>query len=274
MIFHIIPKYQFRVPVYANCISPDIFDGKKLDEILELRVWEGNKDRLLSDLFSVKCEKSAENDSLTMNLRGDFSKVRGVGYGMSKGKIIINGDVGMHLGEKMKGGEITVNGNADSWTGGGMEGGRIEVKGSAGDFIGAPYRGSVEGMKNGMIIVHGDAGREVGCSMRGGLIKIYGSVKHFVGIGMRDGTILVWGDCAGKSGAEMLNGRIIICGHIPSILPTFTIDGIRPNIDVNGEKIPGPFYRFLGDVADNGEGKLFVSKNKNPHLAAYEKYLL
>jgi formylmethanofuran dehydrogenase subunit C len=241
---------------------------------LGLRVWEGNRNRPLSDLFNVKCEEDAENDSLTINLRGDFSKVRRVGAGMSKGKIIVNGDVGMHLGEKMRGGEIVVEGNADSWAGGGMEGGRIEIKGSAGDFIGAPYRGSMEGMKGGTIIVHGDAGREVGCSMRGGLIKIYGSVKHFVGVSMKDGTIFVQGDCAGKAGAEMLNGRIIICGYIPSILPTFTIDSVRSSVEINGERISGPFYRFLGDIADNGEGKLFISKNKNPHLAAYEKYLL
>ena len=32
--------------------------------------------------------------------------------GMKNGEIIINGNVGMHLGEKMAGGKITVNGDA------------------------------------------------------------------------------------------------------------------------------------------------------------------
>lgn len=275
MIFRITPKYQFRVPVYAECISPDVFDGKRLNEIVKLRVQEGNRSRSLGDLFKVKIigENESSADELTITLFGDFGKVRRVGAGMTSGKIIVDGNVGMHLGENMEGGEIIVNGNADSWVGGSIKGGKIEIKGSAKDYIGAPYRGSVEGMRGGLIIVHGDAGREVGCLMRGGLIKIYGSVKHFVGVNMVNGTIFVGGNCAGKAGAGMRNGKIVICGYIPSILPTFTIDDVRPSTRVNGEKIPGPFYRFIGDIADNGEGKLFVSKAKNPHLKFYEKYL-
>ncbi len=273
MVFQIIPKRQFRVPVYADCISPDNFEGKELNEILKLRVWEGNRNRSLGDLFDIKYEKSRGDDDLIIHLRGDLSKVRRIGAGMSKGKIIIDSDVGMHLGEKMRGGEIIVHGNAGSWAGGGMEGGRIEINGSAEDFLGAPYRGSTNGMRGGEIIVHGDAGREAGCYMRGGLIKIYGSVKHFVGVNMKNGTIFVQGDCAGKAGGGMLNGKIVICGHLSSILPTFTIDDIRPSVKINGEKIPGPFYRFIGDIADNGKGRLFVLKDRNPHLAFYEKYL-
>ena len=34
MVFQIIPKRQFRVPVYADCISPDNFEGKELNEIV------------------------------------------------------------------------------------------------------------------------------------------------------------------------------------------------------------------------------------------------
>ncbi|HDO41298.1 MAG TPA: formylmethanofuran dehydrogenase subunit C [Candidatus Bathyarchaeota archaeon] len=275
MIFQITPKYQFRVPVYAECISPDVFNGKKLDEIVKLKAWEGNKSRSLGDLFNIKIRRETElsADELIINLAGDFSKVRKIGANMTSGKIIVDGNIGMHLGENMEGGEIIVNGNADSWVGGSMKGGKIEIKGSAEDYIGAPYRGSVEGMKGGLIIIHGNAGRETGCLMRGGLIKIHGSVKHFVGVNMIDGTILVRGNSDGKAGAGMRNGKIIICGYIPSVLPTFTIDGVRSSTKVNGEKISGPFYRFIGDMADDGEGKLFISKAKNPHLKFYEKYL-
>lgn len=259
--------------MYADCISPDIFGEKNLEEILKLKVWEGNKLKSLGDLFDVRFEREIEGDNIVIKLVGNFIKVRRIGANMSSGKIIIEGNVGMHLGEGMSGGEIIVNGYADSWLGGSMKGGRIEVKGSTGDYVGAPYRGSKDGMMGGQIIIHGDAGREIGHLMRGGTIKVYGSVKHFAGIGMIDGTILIRGDCAGEAGAAMRNGRIIICGYIPSVIPTFTIDSIRPNVDINGEKISGPFYRFIGDIADNGEGKLFISKSRNPHLAFYEKYL-
>jgi len=272
IIIQITPKYEFKVPVYAKCISPDVFDGKGLEEISKLRVLEGNRNRTLGDLFDIKLKDKDDAETI-IHLLGSFIKVREIGANMTRGKIIIDGDVGMHLGEGMSGGEIIVNGYADSWAGGAMKGGRIEIKGSAGDYIGAPYRGSKEGMRGGTIIVHGDAGREVGCLMMGGLIRIYGSVKHFVGIDMLDGTIVVHGDSAGKAGGGMRGGRIIICGYIPSILPTFTIEDIRPSVNIDGEKISGPFYRFIGDMADKGEGRLFISKNKNPHLSFYEKYL-
>ncbi|MEM2352323.1 MAG: formylmethanofuran dehydrogenase subunit C [Thermoproteota archaeon] len=267
------PKYEFKVPVYAYCISPDVLDGKSLEEILKLRILEGNRNRLLGDLFNVSLKGKNEEAEPIINLSGILIKVRGIGTNMTKGKIVIDGDIGMHLGEEMRGGEIIVNGYADSWAGGAMRGGRIEIKGSAGDCIGAPYRGSKEGMRGGTIVIHGDAGREVGCLMGGGLIRIYGSVKHFVGINMIDGTIVVHGDCSGKAGGAMRGGRIIICGYIPSVLPTFTIEDIRPSVNIDGEKISGPFYRFVGDIADDGEGRLFVSKDKNPHLSFYEKYL-
>ncbi len=71
----------------------------------------------------------------------------------------------------------------------------------------------------------------------------------------------------------MINGKIVVCGHIQSILPTFTIDAIRSKVKVNGEENEGPFYRFIGDLADGGKGKLFVSKTKNSHLSSYENYL-
>ena len=47
----------------------------------------------------------------------------------------------------------------------------------------------------------------------------------------------------------------------------------KEKVKVDGEKILGPFYKFIGDVADNGKGKLFVNKEKNPYLVSYEKFL-
>lgn len=261
------------MPIYAGCISPDVFAERSMKEISMLKVWEGNKNRLLKDLFKIQDKAEDSDEEIVIQIQGDLSKVRMIGAGMTNGKILIEGNVGMHLGERMKGGEISVNGNVDSWVGGAMEGGKIEVHGSAGDYVGAPYRGSSSGMKKGTIIIHGDAGNEVGAFMRGGTLKIFGNIGQFTGVHMVDGTVFVRGDCEGRMGADMLNGKIIICGYVPSVLPTFTIDSLRPNADVDGEKIEGPFYRFIGDIADKGEGKLFVSKLKNPHLSFYEKYL-
>lgn len=267
------PKYVFRLPVYADSICPDVFADKSLKEISELKLWEGNKQRTIGELFDVQGTPFDPDEDAVIRLVGDLQKVRTVGCNMSFGKLLIEGDIGMRLGEGMKGGEIIVKGNVDSWVGCMMEDGKIEIHGSAGDYVAAPYRGSTEGMKNGVIVIHGDAGNEVGCYMRNGMISIEGNVGEFVGIHMRDGTILVRGNCGGRTGAGMLDGKIIICGRVSSVLPTFTIDSVKSSVKADGEKIKGPFYRFTGDIADQGKGKLYISKPLNPHLSFYEKYL-
>ena len=236
-------------------------------------IWEGNRRRSLGELFDIQGENEDSLENIVLQIRGDLRKVRMIGANMTGGRILIKGDVGMHLGERMKGGEIIVEGNVDSWAGCMMTGGRIEVKGSAGDYLGAPYRGSRNGMKGGAIIVHGDVGNETGCFMSGGAIKIYGNARDFVGIHMNGGGILVRGDCQDRPGANMLNGKIVICGHVSSILSTFTIEDVRKSVKVDGERIEGPFYRFTGDIADKGQGRLYISKERNPHLKNYEKYL-
>ena len=273
ILITLYPKRLFKVPVEAECISPDVLAEKSAKEIATLQIWEGNRKRTLGDLFKIKHETDSPTEEFTIRICGDVSKVRKIGAKMSMGNIIVEGDADMHLGEEMKGGIITVTGNADSWTGSMMKNGTIEIKGNAGDYIGASYRGSTQGMSGGKIIIHGNAGYEVGCFMRKGLIKVHGDIGRFAGIHMRDGTIFIQGNSEGRAGAQMINGKIVVCGYIPSILPTFTIDDIRPKVKVNEENVEGPFYRFVGDLADGGDGKLFVSKTKNPHLSSYEEYL-
>jgi formylmethanofuran dehydrogenase subunit C len=269
------PQKELRFPATAECINPDVFESKTLEEIEALEVWEGNKQKKLIELFrieEVKAENEPENPAVTIN--GDISHVRRVGLGMKRGEMTINGDAGSHLGEEMKGGKITVHGNAGGWVGSMMVGGIIEIHGNAGDYLGAPYRGSTKGMQGGRVIVHGNVGNEAGAHMKKGIIKIYGSAGQFVGFRMLDGTIYVQGDCEGRAGACMVDGKIVVRGRLESVLPTFTIDSVRPKVRIGeSEEAEGPLYVFLGDLAENGNGKLYVSKEKNPHLNYYEKFL-
>ena len=266
-------KYKYKVPVDARCISPDKFSKLSISEIKNLDVYEGNRKRKLEELFEVETETLTSEEGFTVRIIGDLSKVKYLGYSMSMGKLIIEGPVGMHLGERMNGGTIVVHGDADSWVGSMMKNGRIEIFGDVGDYIGAAYRGSASGMSGGEIIIHGDASNEVGCYMRGGLIKIYGSVGQFTGIHMRNGTIFVEGDSKGRDGAQMVGGKLIIKGKVPSVLPSFTIVGVRSRVKVGTERIEGPFYLFSGDLTENGAGRLYISKPLNEHLNFYEKYL-
>ena len=265
------PLKKFVYPVMAECITVEAFQGKTTDEISAFEVWEGNKEKKLGDLFKIQ-EDPAETPNITIN--GDAGEVRRVGSGMKNGEIVINGNIGMHLGEKMSGGKITVNGDAGGWAGARMKGGLIEINGNAGDYLASPYRGSDAGMRGGKIIVHGNVGVDSAVFMSGGVIKIHGNAGQFLGFRMRDGAIHVEKNCSTRVGASMLGGKIIISGFLEEVMPTFTIDSVKPKVKVDDtETVAGPFYVFLGDLAERGKGKLFVSKGQNPHLSQYEKFL-
>jgi len=266
------PKRKFTFPVNAECINPDIFQGKNISEIANLQLFEGNKPKKLIDLFKIE-DDNAVSPSITIN--GDVSEVRKIGTGMKTGEILINGNVGMHLGEKMAGGKITVNGDAWQWAGSAMKKGLIEIHGNAGDYLASPYRGTTEGMKGGKIVVDGDVGNDSGAYLHGGLIKIKGNnIGQFLGFHMNDGTIHVEKNARSRIGANMTGGKIIVSGVAEEVMPTFSIDSVKPKVKIDDtESAAGPFYVFLGDLAEKGKGKLFVSKANNPQLKTYEKFL-
>jgi len=272
-IIKLAPKRAFKTPVNAQTITPDAFQEKTMSEIAELHVWEGNRRRKLGELFHISEEKTAGSESLRIEVSGDLRKVRWIGAKMTTGEIIINGDVGMHLGEEMEGGKITVNGNAEAWLGSMMHGGTIEVKGNAGDYVASAYRGSTRGMNGGKIIIHGNVGNDAGNAMRKGVIIVHGNAGQFAGVNMYDGAILIKGNCEGRMGADMHGGKIVVCGHVKSVLPSFTIEAVRKRVKFEGEPVEGPFYLFLGDLNTKGKGKLFIAKNPNQHLSFYEKLL-
>ena len=266
------PLRQFQFPVIAECINPDVFQGKSVAEIAALDIWEGNKKKKLGDLFKIEETPAAETPNITLN--GDASEVRRVGRGMKNGEIVVNGNVGMHLGEKMSGGKITVQGDAAGWAGSEMTGGLIEILGNAGDYLASPYRGSSVGMHKGKIIVHGNVGSDVAVFMKDGVIKVHGNAGPFLGFRMRGGTVHVEKNIGNRVGACMTGGKIVVSGFLEEMLPTFTIDGVKDKVKIDEEdKASGPFYVFLGDLAETGNGKLFISKISNPHLNQYERFL-
>ena len=265
------PKRKFEVPVQAACITPDFFKGKDTTEISNFPVTEGNRNLKLGDLFEIQ-EDHLETPYITIN--GDAGKVKRIGQAMKTGEVVVNGDCGMHTGEKMAGGKITVNGNIGGWSGDDMKGGLIEVHGDAGDYLASPYRGTATGMKGGLIVVDGKVGSDVGCYLHGGVLKIKGGAGRFLGYHMSDGAILVDKECDNRAGALMTGGKIVITGTIQEVMPGFTIDSVKPKVKIDDtQSVTGPFYVFLGDLAEHGTGKLFVNKANNPQLKTYEKYL-
>ena len=274
-MINLYPVRKFRFPIIAECINPDIFRDKNHKEIEKLEIWEGNKQKKLGELFKVEDTRTEQQqEETTIAIYGDVSRVRRIGAYMTNGEITINGDAGMHLGEEMEGGKFTVHGNVGGWAGSMMKGGTIEIHGNASHYLGAPYRGSSRGMRGGKIIVYGNVGNEAGAYMRKGLIKIYGSAGQFAGLRMHKGTIYIQKDCEERVGACMTGGKIIVGAFLKSVLPTFTIESIKKKVKIEeNDIIKGPLYLFLGDLTENGKGKLYVSKEKNPQLSNFEKLL-
>src|SRR5262245_24629090 len=209
-------KQQPHVPLEAEALSPDVTADLSLDAIRALPVYLGKRQRRVDDFFEVDGAASDE-----LEIRGDAGKVKWIGRGMTRGRVTVRGNAGMHLGAYMKGGTIEVSGNASDWVGAEMTDGLIRIRGNAGGQIGAAYRGSLSGMKGGTILVGGSAGLEVGMRMKRGTIVIGGPVRHFGGLQMKGGTIFLLCGAELRTGALMIRGTIVCLKEI-RLLPTFS----------------------------------------------------
>jgi len=207
-------KSEPSVPLEAEALSPDVVATLRHDEVRALPMYLGKRQCRVDDFFDVAGEASDE-----LEIRGDARKVKWIGRGMTRGRVRVVGDVGMHLGAYMKGGTIEVSGSASDWVGGEMSGGLIRIGGNAGGQIGAAYRGSRTGMTDGTILIEGSAGLEVGMRMKRGTIAVKGSVRDFTGLEMKGGMVIV-GGAELRTGAWMMRGTIVSLTPIP-LLPTF-----------------------------------------------------
>ena len=213
-----------------------------------------------------------ESDTaLLLEIRGDVAKVKWIGRGMTRGRITIAGNVGMHLGAHMKGGTIEVAGNASDWMGAEMSGGLIRGRGNAGGQVGAAYRGSLTGMNDGTILIGGTAGLEVGMRMKRGTIVMGGLVRDFAGLQMKGGTIVMRSGAELRTGAWMVRGTIISLAAI-KLLPTFSYASTynptflrlyARHLGTFGFTLPhedgdGAYQRYAGDACVPGKGEILV----------------
>jgi formylmethanofuran dehydrogenase subunit C len=259
-------KEQPMVPLEAEVLAPDAMAGLAHDAIRALPVFLGKRQRRLDDFFEVE---GAGGDEL--EIRGDCSKVKWIGHGMTRGRITIAGNAGMHLGAYMKGGSIEVSGNASDWVGAEMAGGFIRISGNAGGQIGAAYRGSVSGMKGGTILIGGSAGLEVGMRMKRGIIAITGPVRDFAGLQMKGGTIFLLGGAEIRTGAWMVRGTIVsltpirllptfayACAYNPTFLRVYA-EHLQPlGLSIPSEPRAGAYQRYTGDAAVPGKGEILI----------------
>jgi formylmethanofuran dehydrogenase subunit C len=259
-------KEQPSVPLEAELISPDVMAELGHDAIRALPVFLGKRQRRLDDFFEVSGERS---DAL--EIRGDAAKVKWIGRGMTRGRINLVGNVGMHLGAYMKGGAIEVSGNASDWVGAEMRGGLIRIRGNAGGQVGAAYRGSLSGMNEGTILIHGSAGLEIGMRMKRGIIVVGGPVRDFAGLQMKGGTIFLLSGAEIRTGAWMVRGTIVslvpikllptftyACAYNPSFLRLYARHLQTLGVALPVEEREGTYQRYTGDTSVPGKGEILV----------------
>ena len=254
------------VPLEAESLSPDVVSGLTIDAVRALPVQLGKRQRRLDEFFDVQGEPDD-----TFEIVGDARRVKWIGRAMTRGRITIGGNAGMHLGAYMKGGAIEVSGDASDWLGAQMSGGFIRVRGNAGGQVGAAYRGSVSGMTDGTIIVDGAAGLEVGMRMKRGIIVVGGMVRDFAGLQMKGGTIVLRRGAELRTGAWMNRGTIVTLAPV-QLLPTFAYAAtynptfmrlVARHLAASGVTIPydereGSYARYTGDASVPGKGEILV----------------
>jgi formylmethanofuran dehydrogenase subunit C len=241
-----------RIPIEAENIIPQNFLRKN-----DISVYEGNKERKLDELFYVTIEGPAVSpDQVEVVLTGETGTIKRVGEYMNAGRIMIEGDIGMHCGNFMSAGEIIVKGNADAWLGREMRGGKILCEGNAGHYCAAGYRGEKRGMRGGQVEVLGNAGDFTAEYLSGGEVHIHGNCGDMPGVEMRGGTLQIGGDCTRPCG-NMTQGTCMIFGTANQLLPTFRNNGIE-EVEYLGKRFRMMVCR--GDVANRGKGRLLVNK--------------
>jgi formylmethanofuran dehydrogenase subunit C len=261
-------KGTTTIPIEAECIRPDVLAGKTPSEIALLPVQHGNAPEPLGAFFTVTGDAADE----AITIEGDCRRVKWIGAGMTRGRITVNGPVGMHLGAEMAGGEIIVHGDAGDWVGAEMRGGRIHIHGNAGHLVGAAYRGSRFGMRGGVILIEGSAGNEIGGGMRRGLIVVGGDAGDFAGVSLIAGTIFLFGKPGLRLAAGMKRGTVALFGSAdpPALLPTFRFAcRYRPTFlllylrqlaawgfPLRGDYCRGECARYCGDLVALGKGEV------------------
>jgi formylmethanofuran dehydrogenase subunit C len=259
-------KESPHVPLEAELLTPDTIAALGHDELRALPVVLGKRQRRLDDFFEVEGPGSED-----LEIRGDVGRVKWIGRGMTRGRIRIVGNAGMHLGAYVRGGTIEVTGNASDWVGAEMRGGVIRVGGDAGGQIGAAYRGSLSGMNGGTILIEGSAGIEVGMRMRRGIIAVKGRVRDFAGLQMKGGTIVLMGGAEIRTGAWMVRGTIVSLAPV-RLLPTFAhaceynpafLRVYAKHLQAFGFRIPsdvrdGAYQRYTGDTSVPGKGEILL----------------
>lgn len=266
-------------PVEAESLNPQNVAGKDKDAIAALPLLVGNRWQKAGDYFDVAIDAAgevagdADSQPADLVLRGDLSRFKRLGEGMTAGRMVVDGPVGFHAGAFMSGGTLTIFGDAADWLGAHMRGGKIVVRGAAGHFVGAAYRGYRQGMTGGTILVTGAVGQMAGARLRRGVVAVGGDCGDMAGFAMQAGNIVIAGAVGARVGAKMVRGTVVLL-QPAELLPTFYYNcTYRPlfwsllhsRLADEGFTLPpfsreAEFCRYSGDANEGGKGEILLCR--------------
>jgi formylmethanofuran dehydrogenase subunit C len=236
----------------ADNVSPDAFAGKSAAQIVDLPVYEGNGTYTLGKYFEVAGNAGATAADTRIVVKGDVTKVKYLGFKISAGEMVIEGNTDLYVGAWMTGGKILAKGNVEAFAATAMKGGELTIEGNAGNYLGAAYRGDWRGMSGGKILVKGNAGSDIGMYMLGGEIVINGNVDVHVATHAEGGKVVIKGNAKSKVGGQMVEGDIYVFGSIDVMMPGFKPAG-EVDLEVDGTK--GKFAHYIGDMGERHKKK-------------------
>lgn len=248
-------------------VLPHLLAGKTAREIARIGVGTTRRPVTLGDVFRVRM-----GDAQHIRIEAAGDRLDRIGYGMTGGEIMVDGDAGSEAGRLMTGGRLTIKGDAGPWAASAMRGGRIEISGAAGERLGGPLPGEMAGMRGGVVIVRGNAGPRAGDRMRRGTIVVEGRAGAWAGSRMIAGTLILAGPAGPLPGYLMRRGTIVLGAGAAQLSPTFIDCGMHDLIALRllaafvgshsaraARLLQRPLHRFAGDMAVLGKGEIFLA---------------
>jgi formylmethanofuran dehydrogenase subunit C len=252
--------------VAAGELTPERVNGLAASEVAALTLRCGRRRLSVGDVFDVSGEGVEQ-----VAFAGDLRRVDGIGAGMSRGRVLVEGPCGDHLGARMSGGEIAVHGDVGAWAGAEMSGGLLRIWGSAGARLGGAYPSVRAGMTGGEIIVAGDAGEEAGAGMRRGLVVVSGRTRSGAGLRMLAGTVIALGGIGVEAGLGNRRGSLVSGAPVeplPSYAfaaryrpPALRLQLLRARdlwLRVDDALVNGTWARWSGDRTELGRGEMLI----------------
>jgi formylmethanofuran dehydrogenase subunit C len=249
-----------------SLLVPHGLAGKTAAEIEKIELQSTRAPVTVGDIFRLRM-----GDAAHIRIEGAGDRLDRVGYAMTDGEIVVEGDVGAQAGRLMRGGSLVIRGSAGPWAGSAMIGGSLDVLGDAGDHLGGPFGGETVGMRGGAIVVRGSAGARAADRMRRGTIVVEGPCGAYAGSRMIAGTLVVLRRAGPLPGYLMKRGTIVLGADCEELSPTFIDCGVHALVAMRlmagfvgavsrraGACLRGPLRRYAGDMAVLGKGEILV----------------